>query len=212
MRRRSNPLAAFSIGFLVAAVLVMGIRAASVRPTVIRHTHYHANFLVTIDGAPVDFSAVKYMAPISACSVTMNQTPTDRVHMHESIGDVVHVHADGVTWGDFFTNIGYSLGANYVANDSGQVIQSLATRPVRYILNGVAIPNPSGLIIGDKDRLLVVVGSETNAGLLAYFNKVANTAAAVDAAKDPLSCAGSEDTTLRPSAKDRLKAAEFWRY
>jgi len=51
--------------------------------------HYHTGFLIYIDGILQDFSAQKYIE-ISAYQI-------EKAHLHDNVGDVVHVHQPGAT-------------------------------------------------------------------------------------------------------------------
>lgn len=38
------------------------------------------------------------MEEVSRCNVSEDVRPQDRVHLHDNIGDVVHVHVAASTW------------------------------------------------------------------------------------------------------------------
>lgn len=82
----------------------------------IPHTHFHAGFVVYIEGEKQDYSASQFMH-VDMCSIEDKQDAhamqqEDRVHLHNNIGDVAHIHADGVTWGELFKNAGITLPAD----------------------------------------------------------------------------------------------------
>ena len=60
-------------------------------------------------GLKDDFNNFTFYEEVSACSSVHHQDPKSRVHMHNSINSVIHVHDDGVTWAHSFENIGYVL-------------------------------------------------------------------------------------------------------
>ncbi len=64
--------------------------------------HHHANMLVMIDGVTWDFSKDIYMEEVARCNVTIGVLPEDRIHLHENMGDLIHVHMAASTWGDLF--------------------------------------------------------------------------------------------------------------
>lgn len=77
------------------------------------HVHYHAGFVVYIDGVRQDFSASQYMH-IDMCSIdkkqqTNSMQKADRAHLHNNIGDVAHIHAEAVTWRELFENAHITL-------------------------------------------------------------------------------------------------------
>src|SRR5688500_3050606 len=78
--------------------------------------HYHAGFMVYIDGKLQDFSEAKFMS-IAPCSEESDshqakskvEEQLEKAHLHDNIGDVVHVHRKGAFWGDLFKNIGFEF-------------------------------------------------------------------------------------------------------
>ncbi len=77
------------------------------------HLHYHAGFRVYIDGQLQDYSDYKYMIFVT-CSEhdekkSKAEEQIEKAHLHDGVGDVVHVHRAGSTWGDLFKNIQVEL-------------------------------------------------------------------------------------------------------
>ena len=75
--------------------------------------HYHAGFRVYIDGQLQNYSDYKYMNFVP-CSEhdekkSKEEEQIERAHLHDGVGDVVHVHKAGANWGDLFKNIGVTL-------------------------------------------------------------------------------------------------------
>lgn len=93
------------------------------------HVHYHAGFLVYNDNTLVDFSETKYME-LEFCNnngTSKKDPQREKAHLHDNIGDVVHVHKKGALWGDLFTNLSYPLSvknATFAAHLNGRVIES----------------------------------------------------------------------------------------
>lgn len=124
---------------LVIAIAAIGIFAylktkKAVTPEKI---HFHAGFVVFDNGKKVDFSDMKYMT-IEPCKVDTTETPTaaeiqhDKAHLHDGVGDVVHVHVKGAVWGDLFTNINYPIDYSKVtAFINGQEVQNIKDTPIK---------------------------------------------------------------------------------
>lgn len=77
------------------------------------HVHFHAGFVIYIDGKRQDYSAGQYMH-VDMCSIAEKQKEhnlkqVDRVHLHDNVGDVAHIHADGVLWKELFENSSITL-------------------------------------------------------------------------------------------------------
>jgi hypothetical protein len=188
------------IGVFIGAVAILAVRFFTYNPPVV---HYHANFAVYVNGQREEFKSSKYYEEVAAvgCSLNPVDSPLERAHMHDEINDVVHVHGSLVTWGNFFENIGWGVGDNYLQTDT-ILLQADDTDKLTFILNGKTVDSIRGLIIGDEDRLLVSYGNEDNVRLQKQFDSVPSTAHEVDAAKDPASCsAGTKTITLQ----DRLE-------
>ncbi|MBI4137029.1 hypothetical protein HY469_03110 [Candidatus Roizmanbacteria bacterium] len=73
--------------------------------------HYHAGFIVYEQDTPVDFTDLKYMH-VEPCGVEEEHEEDEqeeKAHLHDGIGNVVHVHRNDAYWRDLFTNIQYEL-------------------------------------------------------------------------------------------------------
>lgn len=76
--------------------------------------HLHAGFALYRDGQKVDLADWQYMKEMP-CSVESHEVLTaaeeqlEKAHLHDLVGDVVHVHRAHATWGDLFTNIGITF-------------------------------------------------------------------------------------------------------
>ncbi|MBI3887798.1 hypothetical protein HY310_01900 [Candidatus Microgenomates bacterium] len=81
--------------------------------------HYHAGFIVVKDGKIVDFSGNEYMNARACGSMehkhlTPEEEQLEKAHLHDHVGDVVHVHVNGALWKDLFKNIDYPFDENTV--------------------------------------------------------------------------------------------------
>jgi hypothetical protein len=167
----SNRLLLVVVSLIVGALVVLAIRFATYNP---HHTHYHANFAVYTACQTGD-------API---------LPEQRAHMHDNVNSVVHVHDDGVTWGDFFTNLGWYVGPDFVQTRDGTLYKAAGAKQLHILINGTDFTGGAAIsrqIINDKDRLLVSFGDVSQSQLTSEFKAVPATAAQVDKSVDPAS-------------------------
>src|SRR3712207_4717808 len=116
---RSHPPAAkpwkwLLAGAVLGALLVLGIRFTTYQDSS-HDTHYHANFAVYINGQRSDFKDAKNYEEVQICS-QHGASPKSRVHMHNHENSVIHVHSQAVTWADFFTNLGWSIGQDFISD------------------------------------------------------------------------------------------------
>ncbi len=111
-----------SIGFVsTIALTVLVTYILLPRPL---QVHYHANMAVYIDGKAWDFSKSIYMEEVSRCNVTTDVRPEDRIHLHDNDGNLVHVHVAASTWGDLFSNLGWTFGITHLDPDDGRILIS----------------------------------------------------------------------------------------
>lgn len=117
---------------------VLGIAGYSGWRWLSRPIHYHSGFVVFENGKKIDFSDNKYMY-IKPCSVDGKEDTDsedqqmEKAHLHDNIGDVVHIESRGAKWGDLFTNIkfeiDYSSASAYLNGLEITGIKDTAIRP-----------------------------------------------------------------------------------
>lgn len=184
-------------GFLVAALLILGIRFFTYKP---ESTHYHANFALYINGQREEFKDPSNYESIGAtCDLHEEMTPPERVHMHDNVNDVVHVHDHAVTWGQFFLNLGWLVDAK-VIETRDQMLLLDNDHKITFILNSEVVDNISNRVIGDQDKLLIDYGSALDSAKQEY-SAITNKAAKYDNSKDPKSCGSA----AAPTFSDRLR-------
>lgn len=68
--------------------------------------HYHAGFQAYDGEEMLDFSGPEFMY-LGECGDMGHsfESIRDRIHLHERIGDVAHIHDTGVTWRDLFVSL-----------------------------------------------------------------------------------------------------------
>jgi hypothetical protein len=186
------------IGIIVAILGLTALRLATIQDT---STHFHSNFAMYLNGEEVNFAQDKYMEEVSACSLSKEVLPKQRAHMHNKVGNLVHVHDHGVTWGHFFLNIGWNLGKDYISDDTGTMYKNTDTSSVKYLLNGESVSNISNVLIKSEDSLLVSFGSETDDVSKERFEKIEHSAHEANTAHDPSTCSGAEKPTFLTKLK-----------
>ncbi|MBI2285224.1 hypothetical protein HYU82_00145, partial [Candidatus Saccharibacteria bacterium] len=115
------------------------------------YVHYHANFAVYINGQQEKFEGSTYYEEETSCKAESHMTPEDRVHMHDDVYDVIHVHDHAATWGQFFENLGWGLGKDYIKSRD-TLYQNNNGSNLSIILNGqnlTGISSVTNQVIGD---------------------------------------------------------------
>lgn len=179
-------------GVLVGALVIVGIRFATYSP---EHVHYHANFAVYINGKREEFKDKRYYQEVVGSCTTDDITPLERAHMHDNVGDIVHVHDHAVSWGQFFQNLGWSVNSKLIQTPD-KLYQADDTNNITFMLNGQKVSDITGQVIGNEDRLLVDFGDTSSDTIKKEFDTVASTAAKQNQSTDPASCGGNAAPTF----------------
>jgi len=166
-------------------------------------THYHANFALFINGERDKFDSFIFYEEIAACSGDALINPHTRVHMHDSINHVVHVHDKAATWGALFANLGYTLGSDVIVTNDGVFVDGQGGE-LNFRLNGELVSSVVNEVIGSEDVLLVDYGSSDSTMLDTHYNEIIQDAADYNERTDPSACTGGKPETLLQRVKRTL--------
>ena len=139
----------FLLAFIVLVILLTGAFAFIYKKNQAPKVHYHAGFVIFKDNKQVDFSDFKYMVvkPCTTSKTEEKETPEDnqieKAHLHDLVGDVVHVERENSKWSDLFTNLKYNMDYS---------------KTTAYI-NGKKVDNFQDLVIQPYDSLVILIGS-----------------------------------------------------
>lgn len=129
----------------------------------LRSTHIHADIKVYINGNQIDFSQKKY------------QLKARFIHFEEGIGDVVHIHATGMTPGHLFRSLGMDFSNNCIVAE-GKSYCNDADKTLKFYANGQANKDFDNRQIKDLDKYLISYGNEDQAQLQKQLDSVTNLA------------------------------------
>ena len=114
--------------------------------------HAHADFMVYINGKKLDFNSPIYD----------ERDPRIHLHIRNKYGDsVIHVEAEGVKLGDFFTSLGMRLKENCFRTRSVNFCND-GNRTLKMYVNGVKNDDFGNYEIKDIDRILITFGNESD--------------------------------------------------
>jgi len=144
-----------SIGILLILAVIVVFKFIKRADIPKEEVHYHAGFVVFNDGEKVDFSGSKYLS-VFPCEIkgrekekTIKEVQIEKAHLHDGVGDVVHVEAENSKWGDLFTNLDYKIDyASVSAYLNGNLTQDFFDLPITAYDSLV-------LIIGKADQKLI---------------------------------------------------------
>lgn len=159
--------------------------------------HFHANFLMYINGEQVDFSGDQFMEDVAGCSLTWKLYPKDRAHLHENNGETIHIHDDWVAWWHFFANNDFVFSENFISSNDSKVYINSWDRRLKFILNGEEISNPYNKLIESQDRLLIIYGTQTDEESMKIFQTVSTNAWEYNSKYDPGSCWGTNENGIK---------------
>jgi hypothetical protein len=185
---------------LALGIVLFGLVRFVFLPT--QEVHYHANFAVFINGERQQFNGPQYYQEIASC--TTHDTPQSRVHMHDNVSHIVHVHDKLVTWGNLFTVLGWSLHEKSLF-DGTHVYTDGQESHLRFMLNGRPVLSIANEVIQSEDRLLVSFGSADQKTLEQQYAQIESDAGEFNRKLDPASCRGLQQADVW----NRLRAA-FW--
>lgn len=99
--------------------------------------HHHAGFQVYDGDKLVDFSDFKYMH-VNPCFtqdhsqvLTEEKIQEEKAHLHDNVGNVVHVHQPDAVWKDLFRNIGYKIDGNVTGHVNGEEVKNILAYPIK---------------------------------------------------------------------------------
>lgn len=188
------------LGIVVGFLLVSAVRFAMVRDD---STHYHANFALYINGEQEKFANPFFYEEVAICAEHEHVSPKQRVHLHDNVPYLVHVHDEGVTWGHLLANLGYGLTDKLVQTDKGIFIDGKDSSELKFFLNGKFVDSVDNTLIGNEDTLLIDYGKSNDERIKKEFEAIPRDARQANTTQDPASCAGEESLTF----SGRLKRA-----
>lgn len=114
---------------IVAALVTFFIMRGQTK----KEVHYHAGFQIYVNNVLQDFSDLKYQQ-IKPCGGIFDHEDDqiEKAHLHDNIGNVVHVHRDNAVWGDLLKNIKFQIpeGKEFVGYLNGTRKDDILTYPI----------------------------------------------------------------------------------
>ena len=115
----------------------------------LKSTHIHADVKVYINGQSIDFSQKKY------------QLTTSYMHFEDGLGEVVHLHATGLTMNHLFKSLNGDFNNNCLTFE-GQSYCNDGNKKIKLYVNGKQNNEFGYYVMKDLDNILVSYGSESN--------------------------------------------------
>jgi hypothetical protein len=96
--------------------------------------HYHAIFNIYVDDKLQDYSAFKFMntEPCNLHSDAVSENDQlEKAHLHDLVGDVVHVHRDNAIWDDLLLNLKINLSKPVIGYVDGVKVGDILSQPIK---------------------------------------------------------------------------------
>lgn len=165
--------------------------------------HYHANFAVYVDGQRLPMLGPTFYEEVTACGNDGPNNPRTRVHMHNNVNYVVHVHDSAATWGHFFANLRYGLTDSSLTLDDRTLISNTDSKKLSFWLNGKEVENIANKTIASEDTLLVSYDVYDEERIKKQYESIIRDAGSYNQKADPSACSGSGPLTF----SERIKRA-----
>lgn len=168
--KRSPLFAAFFAIAVAVSLYVYGTYSAGTTEEQpeeqMRPYHVHADLLVVIDGAEMNFSGLQY-------DVT---SPLIHLHVRNFMGEkVLHIESREADLGDFFSSVGMVFSKDCIAFVDGAAHCSNGTHSIKFYVNGQQNERFEKYMPKDLDRLLIIYGGK-NEELRPWIDAVSDAA------------------------------------
>ena len=160
---------------IVISIILLGIfcvrfyQASQEHDQYDTEVHVHADFALYVNDKRLDLTAAKYQS-------TLESEKNDDIHLHDSNDQVVHRHAENITFANFLQSIGFTLTKDCFTMDTGENICSSDASEVSLYVNNKPATDITSYITQEKDRVLLYVGPRNNPNLQKYLDSVTDEA------------------------------------
>ena len=152
---------------IIAILFLYGCGAGKNNFGQLGSAHKHADIKVYVSGNQIDLGLPKY------------QLQSKMVHFEDGDGDVVHVHATGITLGYMLETLGINIGNECLTLDTGNRYCTNDNAKLGVFAKGKGtdweqISYPDEYVIQDMDKILVNYGAENEEGINKLMGSVTN--------------------------------------
>ena len=131
--------------------------------------HVHGDFRLYIGDERIRFTDEKYQSSTA-------HTHHASLHFHDGNDEVIHRHADNVTFSEFFASIGLTITNDCLTLDTGVKHCTDTDNKLILFVNGTPVSDITSYIFAEKDRIFMYYGNPTNPKLPEYIASVTDIA------------------------------------
>lgn len=148
------------ITILILSIVIISACGRAAKIGSLGSQHIHADVKVYVDNAYIDFSQPQY------------QLRAKFVHFEDGRGDVVHVHATGVTINHMLDTLKMSVDKDCLKLNNGKKYCNNADKTVKFYVNDLSNEEFGDYVIKDLDRILVSYGLDNEEQIQKQLNSV----------------------------------------
>jgi hypothetical protein len=165
-----NGKLAFMKNRIILAVVILGIVTGLSYYLYAKHNpftyysdevHVHADFLIMVNDTRIDLTDEKYQSSVE-------QILHKNVHLHDGEDNVVHRHAEGITFAEFLSSLGFTLTNDCLSNDGGESFCTSDEKSLALYVNEILIADVTSYIPQEEDRILVYYGAPNSPKIAEY--------------------------------------------
>ncbi|MEK7638553.1 MAG: hypothetical protein AAB388_00150 [Patescibacteria group bacterium] len=131
--------------------------------------HIHADFLIYTNGEKVDLALDELMT-------TAEQELHEFAHLHDSEGEVVHMHAENITLVEFLASLGITITEECLTLRDQTSYCNDGVSTLALYVNGDKQSRITTYVPRDEDRVLLIYGATSEAGLVEYLDAIPSDA------------------------------------
>jgi hypothetical protein len=122
--------------------------------------HVHADFMIIINDEWIRLTDEKYQS-------STKQILHKNVHLHDGKDDVVHRHADGITFAQFLQSVGFTLTDTCLTKDTGEQYCANETNELVLYVNGKSVDKTT-YVTEENDKVLLYYGTPNSPKVSEY--------------------------------------------
>jgi hypothetical protein len=127
--------------------------------------HVHADFIIVVNDEKLNLTADEYQSSIK-------QVLHKNVHLHDGDDHVVHRHADGITFAEFLSSLGFTLNNECLTDDNDVKYCTDTENVLTLYVNKTPITLATEYIPQEEDQILLYYGRRDNDKLGEYLDSI----------------------------------------
>lgn len=127
--------------------------------------HVHSDFLFYIGDERIRLTDDEFQ------STTAERKHND-LHLHDENDEVLHRHADDVTFIDFIDSLGFTLTNDCLTMTNGAKYCTDESKQLMLIVNGELVPDIKSYIFVEEDEILLYYGDPANPRIGEYADNI----------------------------------------